>query len=398
MVMILGMSLTTFAADVNVGDDGVIGTSDDTGTIEVTGIKAEEGKNITVTAYKIIEAEYNAVASTSNQATFSGYKNLYSPGIADMEHPSVSELYTIKSTIDSGSISGRELPTKTESEGILTFSGTGFEVGSYLIVVSGSEATTYSLAVASIRYVDKEGNWVLESEGLDMLDSDTVWLKSTTGPTVEKEVKNGASGTAGSSATADIGDELTYTVIINPVPKYDGQYPVLNIEDQLSEGLVFTSTEDNVSVVATAPSGSPVNLTKEDYDIEINNTDRTLSVDFVLPDVGYTLNGYAGGIVVITYTVKVTDDVQQNQIANTNDVTLTYSKDSNVNSNNGTDDDTTYTYTFDIDGAVDGSLTEGIITKVGETVTGQSSQPLEGAVFRLYTSYDASLYQIHIIG
>ena len=252
MVMILGMSLTTFAADVNVGDDRVIGTSDDTGTIEVTGIKAEEGKDIKVTAYKIIKAEYNATASTSNPATFSGYKNLYKPGIADMEKPRVTELYAIKSTIDNNSTQGTELTMENDndSEGILTFRGTGFEVGSYLIVVSGSEATTYSLAVASIRYVDKEGNWALESEGLDMLASDTVWVKSTTGPTVEKEVKNGTNGTPGTSATADIGDELTYTVTISPVPKYDGKYPVLNITDKLSQGLVFTSTEENVTVEA----------------------------------------------------------------------------------------------------------------------------------------------------
>lgn len=392
MVMILGMSLTTFAADVNVGDDRVIGTSDDTGTIEVTGIKAEEGKDIKVTAYKIIKAEYNATASTSNPATFSGYKNLYKPGIADMEKPRVTELYAIKSTIDNNSTQGTELTMENDndSEGILTFRGTGFEVGSYLIVVSGSEATTYSLAVASIRYVDKEGNWALESEGLDMLASDTVWVKSTTGPTVEKEVKNGTNGTPGTSATADIGDELTYTVTISPVPKYDGKYPVLNITDKLSQGLVFTSTEENVTVEAytTTTSAAGTKLEKgRDYSISINNNE--LNVNFVVNG-EYKLNGYAGGRIVITYNVKVTDDVQQNQNPNTNGVTLTYSKDSNIEDNNGTVEDKTYTYTFDIDGAVDGSLTKGIITKVGETVTGGTSQPLEGAVFRLYTSYDAS--------
>ena len=239
MVMILGMSLTTFAAEVNVGTDGNIGTADDTGTIEVTGIKAEEEKNITVTAYKIIEAEYNAVSSTSNPATFSGYKNLYSPGINDMENPTVGELYAIKQQIDSGTIAedGVSLGTGAEDGENLKFSKSGFEVGSYLIVVSGSEATTYSLAIASIRYVDSEGNWALEAKDLNMLASDNVWVKSTTGPTVDKKVQNGDSDTADKSGTGDIGDILTYTVTINPVPDYDGNYPVLQVEDTLSTGL-----------------------------------------------------------------------------------------------------------------------------------------------------------------
>lgn len=390
MVMILGMSLTTFAAEVNVGTDGNIGTADDTGTIEVTGIKAEEEKNITVTAYKIIEAEYNAVSSTSNPATFSGYKNLYSPGINDMENPTVGELYAIKQQIDSGTIAeeGVSLGTGVADGENLKFSKSGFEVGSYLIVVSGSEATTYSLAIASIRYVDSEGNWALEAKDLNMLASDNVWVKSTTGPTVDKKVQNGDSDTADKSGTGDIGDILTYTVTINPVPDYDGNYPVLQVEDTLSTGLVFTSTEENVSVRATNTSGSPTVLVKgTDYTIDIDG--NKLSVNFVVND-KYTLDNYVGGNVVITYNVKITDSVQQNQNSNTNDVTLTYSKDSNIQGNTGKDEDKTYTYTFDIDGAVDGSLTEGIITKVGETVTGQSSQPLEGAVFQLYTSYDAS--------
>mgnify|MGYP001851754461 FL=1 len=391
MVMILGMSLTTFAAEVNVGTDGNIGTADDTGTIEVTGIKAEEEKNITVTAYKIIEAEYNAVSSTSNPATFSGYKNLYSPGINDMENPTVGELYAIKQQIDSGTIAeeGVSLGTGVADGENLKFSKSEFEVGSYLIVVSGSEATTYSLAIASIRYVDSEGNWALEAKDLNMLASDNVWVKSTTGPTVDKKVQNGDSDTADKSGTGDIGDILTYTVTINPVPDYDGNYPVLQVEDTLSTGLVFTSTEENVSVRATNTSGSPTVLVKgTDYTIDIDG--NKLSVNFVVND-KYTLDNYVGGNVVITYNVKITDSVQQNQNSNTNDVTLTYSKDSNIQGNTGKDEDKTYTYTFDIDGAVDGSLTEGIITKVGETVTGQSSQPLEGAVFQLYTSYDASV-------
>lgn len=54
LAMVLGMSLTALAAG-SAGNDGKIGTSDDTGTITVSGI---EGSSVTVNAYKIVEAVY----------------------------------------------------------------------------------------------------------------------------------------------------------------------------------------------------------------------------------------------------------------------------------------------------------------------------------------------------
>lgn len=408
MAMVLGMGLTTMAAETSSGVDGIIGTDDDTGTLEVTGIVDEEDANITVTAYQIVDADYEAQGET-----FSGYHNVYDLGIQDLKSPTRSELYTLYDTITKkGAASGylgEVIDHYDVEEGIRTYSEAGFDVGTYLIVVSGSEATTYSLAVASIKYVVTNAGgsdeWGMESPELD-LAAEAAWVKRTTGPTVEKKVANGSTDTPDTNTTADIGDILTYTVNIMPVPDYDGDYPVLNITDTLSEGLKFSSTEDTVAVTATTKGGNdPTPLTKGvDYTISIDENDESrlpeLTVDFVVNG-SYTLNpengtNYAGGMITVTYQVIVTDDAAHNQNANTNDVELEYSKDSNIENNNGTDTDTTYTYTFDIDGAVMGSLTEGIITKYGEekdTET-QENLPLEGAIFQLYTNYNTDTKEV----
>ena len=402
LAMVFGMGLTTMAAETSSGVDGIIGTDDDTGTLEVTGIVDEEDANITVTAYQIVDADYEAQGET-----FSGYHNVYDPGITDLKSPTRAELYAIYNFItNSGPAVGYDgvvIENFTMIDGIRTYSEDGFDVGTYLIVVSGSEATTYSLAVASIKYVVTNAGgsdeWGMESPGLN-LAAEAAWVKRTTGPTVEKKVANGSTDTPDTNTTADIGDILTYTVNIMPVPDYDGDYPVLNITDTLSEGLKFSSTEDTVAVTATTKGGNdPTPLTKGvDYTISIDENDESrlpeLTVDFVVNG-SYTLNpengtNYAGGMITVTYQVIVTDDAAHNQNANTNDVELEYSKDSNIENNNGTDTDTTYTYTFDIDGAVEGSITKGIITKYGEEKNPdtQENLPLKGAIFQLYTDYN----------
>lgn len=408
MAMVMGMGLTAMAEDTSSGDDGKIGTEDDNGTLKVTGIVDEADAAITVTAYQIIDADYKAQGET-----FSGYHNVYDLGIQDLESPTRSELYTLYDTITKkGAASGylgEVIDHYDVEEGIRTYSEAGFDVGTYLIVVSGSEATTYSLAVASIKYVVTNAGgsdeWGMESPGLD-LAAEAAWVKRTTGPTVEKKVANGSTDTPDTNTTADIGDILTYTVNIMPVPDYDGDYPVLNITDTISAGLKFVSTEENVQVTATTEGGSTADtLIKDtDYTIDIrqNSVSRLweLYIDFAANN-NYTLTDddgtdYTGGTITVTYQVVVTEDAAHNQNANTNDVELEYSKDSNINDNNDTDTDTTYTYTFDIDGAVMGSLTEGIITKYGEEkdpVT-QENLPLEGAIFQLYTTYNTDTKEV----
>ena len=81
-----------------------------------------------------------------------------------------------------------------------------------------------------------------------------------------------------------------------------------------------------------------------------------------------------------------------NQVANVNNVKLEYTHDSKVNSDDVKDEeeDETYSYTFDIDAAVEGSVTNQIVTKIGEEFTEEHGNALEGAVFELYTDQDCT--------
>ena len=61
LTMVLGMGLTAMAAN----EDGIIGTSDDRGTITVSGIEAQADDSLTVTAYQIVKAKYENNGSFS---------------------------------------------------------------------------------------------------------------------------------------------------------------------------------------------------------------------------------------------------------------------------------------------------------------------------------------------
>ena len=62
MVMVLGMSVTSLAADNKIGN------ADDVGSIKVQGITVEDG--VTVKAYQIIKAKYD-------NDVFAGYELVY---------------------------------------------------------------------------------------------------------------------------------------------------------------------------------------------------------------------------------------------------------------------------------------------------------------------------------
>lgn len=135
LAMVLGTTLTTFAS---AGNDGIIGTSDDTGKITVQGIDKEDEANIVVTAYPIAMAQYD------KNGNFIGYNNPYN--IGDITKPTQKEL----SDIAAGTLQkGFELTPEADGT---TYSKDGLAVGMYLICVTGAEAHVYNVAVASIQY------------------------------------------------------------------------------------------------------------------------------------------------------------------------------------------------------------------------------------------------------
>ena len=380
MTMVLGMGMVSFAK--TPGDDQIYGTDDDRGSISVAGITYEAG--ITVNAYQIIEAQYD-----EDNDNFIGYNPLYA-GIT--ENPVTGEFTVTEEVLNAilADIRGDNpliVPARTYP---MTYDGTTqmytadeVPVGSYLVVIENAETKVYNPVVVSAKYITTNGGNDVEDKTLDISD-DPAWVKVSNVPGIDKTV----SDTSGNierdknGNSVNIGDDVTYTVTIDPIPNYGGDYPVLNVVDTLSDGLEFNEGSLTVKV-KDANTGTETSLDlDEDYTFTpeedlVAQGGGTFKVDFVVGG-KYMLNDYVGDKVVITYTAKVTREAVVNEDGNNNNAVLNFTTDSKTNGHGDTDEDKTYTYTFDIDG----STTANTITKVGE---GTDEERLGGAVFGLYT-------------
>lgn len=372
MAMVMGMGLTTFAK--NAGSDQVYGTADDRGSISVAGITYEE--TITVTAYQIIEATYD-----QTNRNFTGYNPLYTGISLD---PTTNEYTVTQDVVNSilADIRGDNQSVTPRPYSMTHDAGTGYytaedvPVGTYLVVIENADTKVYNPVVVSTKYIITDGQNDVEDKTYD-IESSTAWVKVSSVPDVIKEIENGETDVKGNAV--DIGDEVTYNVTIDPIPNYVGDYPVLNVVDILSEGLTYKENSLTVKVVDDSASPNTEIPLASGTDYQFARNGQELTVDFVLPGTGYTLNEHHGRKVIISYTVTVNSKAAVNESGNNNNVTLNYTTDSKTNGNDDTDTDKTYTYTFDIDGATTG--TKDIITKIGE---GNESNALPNAIFGLY--------------
>ena len=446
LAMVLGMSVTTWAAEGDSTESKVAkGTKEDKSTITISGFDLEkkgEGENATyelptglqISAYRIVKAVYanNESALGKDDGSFSNYQVVYGTnevgegnvinleptnGAISITESQLTAVWNYITTYNGreentekikadGTITvGDNNTTKDESNKTFSVSIGDLPVGSYLIAVTGSESQVYNPIVASIYYeVNKDQTGNIFEGGSYNLKSTANWVKVTNTPGVEKSIVKATTSTEGTAtstkdkhSSANIGDTINYEVVINPIPSYGGDYPVLNVKDTLSKGLQYK--EDSL-VVAIDDGVNTVTLKKDkDYTLKVTNPAENkktteLEVDFVLANTGYTLNSYVGKKVVITYSAILTDSADINQNANENNVILNYTRDSRTDNkgNNPSVDNKTFTYTFDIDGSVTGSVTTGIITKYGEEkdTTTDENLPLPNAEFTLYTDEDCT--------
>lgn len=381
LIMVLAMGITSFAAD------NVIGNSDDTAEIKVTGIDSATS----VKAYPIIKTTYGT------NGDFNGYKPLYTtnPAIqvtkkADntLEYTlSAEQIAQIRANLNANSA----VTMNPEAEGSTTYTATA-PLGAYLVVVEGSETSTYNAMVVSTNYKNVNGVNTID------LGKNTAAAKKSTKPTLDKNIKNGDATTKHN--TVNIGDVINYEVSVANIPEYTGKYPVFNVVDTLSQGLTFNGEDVTVKVNGTTlRKDIDYKFTKEGQKITINFVDTSLTATGKT-EYGYTLNNYKGQNMTIAYSATVNENAKLNEVGNQNDATLTYSKDSTVNNNNGTDEKKTHSYTFDIDGSVQGTDSvipvdvTHILNKIGEEVktievNGKEVEvkaALEGAEFTVYTN------------
>ena len=391
LIMVLAMGITSFAAD------NVIGNSDDTAEIKVEGIDSAAS----VTAYPIIKTTYGT------NGDFNGYEPLYTtdPAIQVTKKADDTLEYTLSADqiaqIRAGLNADGAVTMNPEAEGSTTYTATA-PLGAYLVVVEGSETSTYNAMVVSTNYKNVNGKNTIDT------DKNTATAKKSTKPSLDKNIKN-ADNTTTKHNTVNIGDVINYEVTVDNIPEYTGKYPVFNVVDTLSQGLTFNGEDVTVTVTG---NGTTRTLTK-DVDYKFTKEVQTITINFVDTSLtatgktgyGYTLNDYKGQNMTIAYSATVNANAKLNEVGNQNDATLTYSKDSTVNNNNGTDEKKTHSYTFDIDGSVEGTNSvipvdvTHILNKIGEEVkkievNGEEVEvkaALEGAEFTVYTDEDCTV-------
>lgn len=373
LAMIMVLSVCTVAFASNAGTDGVFGTQDDRGTITVQGVDAED-QNVTAVAYQIIKANYD------NGGNFSGYEALYD-GIS-AEPDENNKVNVTEDQLSAILKSNKVADTSYDMSGSNGTFTADVPVGSYLVVFQNAETKIYSPVVVSVSYTNASGTGNTLTEGNVTITNGEAWVKVRETPVLDKIIDADSTDENNKGNTANIGDPVSYT-LTTTIPYYGGSHPKFEITDQLT-GLTF---KDGLTVKA----GETVLAAGKDYTVTDPITSE-FTINFVVND-AYTLNQYQGQTLEIKYNATINDDAAVNQNANTNDATLTYSKDSTQSGKDGTSESKTKTYTFDIDAAVEGSVTDKILTKVGEEVIEGKKKPLSGAEFTLYS--DSSCINIY---
>lgn len=360
LAMVLGMSMTAFANDTTHTD-----------AIRVYGVEAGNDETVTVNAYQIIKydtkGEYVPVLEDSITVT-NGQLN-----------PQASDVLALSQRLNE---LGSPVTLTKSGDYYTTPAGTNLAVGTWMIIITGSNDYIYNPAIISVNQTADgveygELNLDTDSWGTD------VWLKKSE-PTIEK-----------SALTPNV-QGVQYGEIIQfqlkaTIPSYASNKTdiTFTISDTL-DGLALVVDEGH-PVVATLAGESDATLTGFVNSAFVNEAQ---SASVAITGDEY-IRSHGGEEVIITYYAKVTENAKLTVNELTNDATLTYS------TRTGTDtktDDTKH-YTFGIDTTFSGAtVTEnktGEFIKIDENgnvaytenpgeVVVTDGQALDGAVFELH--------------
>ena len=355
----------------------------DTDSAAVTVYNVEEGA--TVTAYQIVDAEYDAYGLT-------GYSAVDGVSIEDLENITSEELAVIAQDIRSGSVtlSSVSLTDSTDDSGNYIYTGS-LAAGSWIVLVTGTSGTyIYSPMLVSAYYTDADDASTLTGVGVsndgEKLKTEnssdiTLYAKYAEVGITKYIVETADDGTVSyaSSTTADAGDTVSYQ-ISTTIPAYDSS-------DYSSTTMVFTITDTwadglndlEASDVTVTVDGTAVNASEDStYTLSVDTASNTLTITF---DSAYILE-HAGADVVVSYSQTVNSnavvDTDEDPDEGKNTASLTYTSgasadETETQATGSVTADPCYVYTFEIDGE---------IIKVDADNT---STLLSGATFTLYT-------------
>ena len=377
-----------------------------------------ECEDLESTGWSSIEVDENGLITGSNgmfdedvvmnvfaEADDRGTVNALAQWILGAENDTVIEGQKPNETNDNELVGVTKAGIKlnpVEKDGkIISFQNNNVPVGTYLVIIKNSEIKNYTPVIVSSYYTNNNGTGNEFANGALDIAAGKAWVKVTDKPSLGgKEVTAVTREESGKlnnvTGSANIGDTVSYKITVNSIPYYGGEHPKFRLVDELSKGLKYADPGVEVKVLGTKTDGSEDTVLTEGEDYVLRDEsgqvllsgnmgikDKTaMIIDFVLgssDEPNYTLNGYQGKNMVITYDVIVTSDAVVNKDPNTNDVTLEYSRNSHIDDDEGEDRRLTKTYTFDISGEIDG--TGSALQKQDST----EKTALGGAEFTLYT-------------
>lgn len=356
LAMVLGMSLTTFAA-------GTKPTDKDSEKVTIENVEAGS----ILTAYQIIDAKYNDTgfvryewvggASQTGEVTFTGTgDNAVVNGLtSDMITNLAKDPSVLKGTkYDNFNPETQKL-----------------EVGTWMILVTPKDNASkiYNPMVVSVYYT-VGGNGNNAEVATKPVDANASWGLATNGAfakssevKVEKKV---------SQSSQEVGETVTYT-ITGTIPSYGAGYtnPSYEITDSYEH-----LTEQSTPKVTIGGDDS----VEDGVDYQYKPGTNGFAIE-ILNVQGYADKSEAERAVVITYTAKIADTASVNDPA-TNTANVNYTHAPNEDPKPGTPTDT-YTYTFNI---------EDMFKKVGNK-NSDDETGLAGATFGLFRAGEDNAFK-----
>ncbi len=368
MAMVLGMSVTTFAAD-KVPDEK------DAKAVTINNVEP----NAMYKAYQIIDAAYGA-----DGKNFTHY--VWAPGTEKAGEKVVFSGSGENAVVDGLTddlITGLAANPADLTEKENYTPETPLEVGTWMILVTPpAEDTTkiYNPMIASVFYsVNGSGNMNDVESGT--IDANADWELVETGAfaksstiTLDKELDNRDTDTE-----VSVGDTVSFTITTN-IPSYDANYyqnPTFVIKDEIVNGLAYAKADPG-DTTPTAPvvtvGGETVTAGDDTYKVTWTPT-QAGKPSFQITFAPAYLTGLAGAeaaerAVTVKYSATVTDDAVK-QVGE-NKASLDYSR---TPTDTDSKEDKEYVFTFAL---------HGELFKVDD-----ADAKLPDAVFTLYVANEA---------
>ena len=222
----------------------------------------------------------------------------------------------------------------------------GLELGLYIIVETGTTASSASVASKSmlvpLPYVDKDDS------GDAKWNFDLVIEPKDEPVTLDKNIRkqNGEEFELVNTSTNNIGDVLEYQVD-TAIPHYDASTLLSSIKytitDTLSAGLDFTR-QDDLKIVVADFAGNERTLVKDtDYTVSYSADGKTMTINFVYPNI------MAYNTLQLNYYAVINENAVIGGGENPNEVTLEYTNNPSTGQTSKPWDETkTYTYGLQI--------------------------------------------------